>query len=413
MSLSVKVYLNPDTENQEIRRFSVDEGASASFTYIQQKIESVFPSVRGKIIRLFWKDEDSELVTFSSGEELVEALGSIQGDVFRIYVKIHGEANESNAEPQDDGASGGVTHTNVVCDSCDVVISGTRFKCAVCPDYDLCAKCERKGNHNHHEMLRICFPRQHPWYGGAGGHPPCGPPPFAHPSGFGPWGRGGFNPWSGRGRGGPWGGRGRSRGHCGGPRERCGNGAKCQRHQEKDKKTTESTNPQQEVPVGPPFLHNMGEVLASLLTPMGVEVHTYADNEPVCCQGKCEHQEKKDEAATTSSPEGEVPPPQSPVNEGASTSGSAPMDTAPEQEDYVVVDKDKPKDEGATTADAATGTAADDVEVPLDPLEVAIAQMRAMGFEDDSGSGWLAQLIRSKQYDIGKVLDAIHFDGKQ
>ena len=55
MSLSVKAYLNPDTEEQEIRRFSVDEGASASFTYLQQKIESVFPSVRGKRTRLFWK----------------------------------------------------------------------------------------------------------------------------------------------------------------------------------------------------------------------------------------------------------------------------------------------------------------------------------------------------------------------
>ena len=169
-------------------------------------------------------------------------------------------------------------HTNVVCDSCEVTISGTRYKCAICLDYDLCAKCERKGNHNHHEMLRICFPRQHPWYGE---NPPFGPPPFGphgppHHSGFGPWGRGGCQ-WFGRGRGGPWGGRGR----CGGPRGRSGSGAKCNRHQEKaDKKTEQSTEAQAEVPVGPPFLHNMGEVLASFLTPLGVEVHTYADNEP-------------------------------------------------------------------------------------------------------------------------------------
>ena len=37
--------------------------------------------------------------------------------------------------------------------------------------------------------------------------------------------------------------------------------------------------------------------------------------------------------------------------------------------------------------------------------------MRAMGFEDDNG--WLAQLLKSKDFDISKVLDAIHFEGKK
>lgn len=33
------------------------------------------------------KDADNEMITFSSDEELVEALGSFHGDVFRVYVK--------------------------------------------------------------------------------------------------------------------------------------------------------------------------------------------------------------------------------------------------------------------------------------------------------------------------------------
>jgi len=56
----------------------------------------------------------------------------------------------------------------------------------------------------------------------------------------------------------------------------------------------------------------------------------------------------------------------------------------------------------------ASGTVAD--EEPTDPLEVAIAKMRAMGFEDDSG--WLKQLITAKEYDLNKVLDAMQFEGK-
>ena len=55
MALSVKAYLNPDTNQQEIRRFAIDEGASASYAYLAKKIEQVFPIVRGKIFKLFWK----------------------------------------------------------------------------------------------------------------------------------------------------------------------------------------------------------------------------------------------------------------------------------------------------------------------------------------------------------------------
>ena len=65
-------------------------------------------------------------------------------------------------------------------------------------------------------------------------------------------------------------------------------------------------------------------------------------------------------------------------------------------------------DENAESQEGASGTV--DEEVPTDPLEVAIAKMRAMGFEDDSG--WLRQLIHAKDYDLNKVLDAMQFEGK-
>ena len=55
MALSVKAYIHPDTSQQEIRRFAIDEGASASCAYLVQKIEQVFPAVRGKTFKLFWK----------------------------------------------------------------------------------------------------------------------------------------------------------------------------------------------------------------------------------------------------------------------------------------------------------------------------------------------------------------------
>ena len=73
-------------------------------------------------------------------------------------------------------------------------------------------------------------------------------------------------------------------------------------------------------------------------------------------------------------------------------------------EEFVLVDEKTAEPQG----EAASGTVDD--EVPTDPLEVAIAKMRAMGFEDDSG--WLKQLITAKEYDLNKVLDAMQFEGK-
>lgn len=186
-------------------------------------------------------------------------------------------------------------HPGVTCDICEKSVVGIRFKCVVCPNFDLCSTCEAKGLHNDHEMLRITTPRAHnPWdewtrsFFSQHHHPPHHPPqhpPHHPPHPFGPHSDHGMGPWGqawvwGRGRGchtrgGQRGGLGpmRGRGGCGGPRGRCGreDKAKCQRHTEKQAEG--------DVPVGPPFLHTLGENIASFLAPLGVEVHTYADTD--------------------------------------------------------------------------------------------------------------------------------------
>ena len=55
-----------------------------------------------------------------------------------------------------------VTHLNVLCDVCETVVKGIRYKCSVCPDYDLCATCEAKGHHSEHVMLKIRKPAHAP-----------------------------------------------------------------------------------------------------------------------------------------------------------------------------------------------------------------------------------------------------------
>ncbi|KAL7677227.1 hypothetical protein ACOME3_003467 [Neoechinorhynchus agilis] len=50
-----------------------------------------------------------------------------------------------------------VVHRNVICDSCNLVVVGCRFKCSICADYDLCLKCHSAGYHKDHQMLATWY----------------------------------------------------------------------------------------------------------------------------------------------------------------------------------------------------------------------------------------------------------------
>lgn len=51
-------------------------------------------------------------------------------------------------------------HRDVSCDGCEGPVVGTRFKCSVCPNYDLCSACQAQGKHTEHALLPIWHPLQ-------------------------------------------------------------------------------------------------------------------------------------------------------------------------------------------------------------------------------------------------------------
>merc|ERR1712209_229529 len=105
---------------------------------------------------LSWVDEDGDEVVVTSDEELQVALTALTGPVYKLKAKVPDKAND---EGHPGMARGGQAHHHgVVCDGCDGPVAGPRYKCLICPDYDLCATCEARGLHAHHKMIRLPAP---------------------------------------------------------------------------------------------------------------------------------------------------------------------------------------------------------------------------------------------------------------
>ncbi|XGW05357.1 hypothetical protein V3C99_016041 [Haemonchus contortus] len=117
-----------------------------------------------------WQDEDGDNIVITRPVELGEAIEARKDATLRLHsvdkkvVKVESKP-DSNIPQQTteqntaaSGASNEVVHKDVLCDVCDAVIIGTRFRCLLCLDYDLCQNCEKTGVHAHHGMIRIVDP---------------------------------------------------------------------------------------------------------------------------------------------------------------------------------------------------------------------------------------------------------------
>ncbi|KAF6725515.1 Sequestosome-1 [Oryzias melastigma] len=180
MSVTVKAYLlGKDEQVKEIRRFPVDQDVSCSFEYLSKKTAAVFSNLKNSSFSLFYKDEDGDLVAFSSDDELMMGLGCMKDSTFRLFIKekkehrrdfpLHALPPFMFGPPPPHGGPHApphgpppALHPNVTCDGCEGPVVGMRFKCSVCPDYDLCSTCQAQGKHTEHALLPIWHPLQ--WF---------------------------------------------------------------------------------------------------------------------------------------------------------------------------------------------------------------------------------------------------------
>jgi len=132
--------------------------------YLKEKIRTIFNLGRSNC-KVSWKDEDNDDVTIETDEELLIALQELVGPVYKLqvvktedFVPDHDHPNAGSAGGHQETKQDGEVHYGVSCDGCDGSVQGFRYKCMVCPDYDLCGLCEAKGLHPGHNMIRIASP---------------------------------------------------------------------------------------------------------------------------------------------------------------------------------------------------------------------------------------------------------------
>ncbi|XP_012645378.1 sequestosome-1 isoform X2 [Microcebus murinus] len=172
-SCTVKAYLlGKEDAAREIRRFSfcfspepeAEAEAAAGpgpCERLLSRVAALFPALRPGGFQAHYRDEDGDLVAFSSDEELTMAMSYVKDDIFRIYIKEKKECRRDHRPLYAQEAPRNMVHPNVICDGCNGPVVGTRYKCSICPDYDLCAVCEGKGLHGGHTKIALPSPSGH------------------------------------------------------------------------------------------------------------------------------------------------------------------------------------------------------------------------------------------------------------
>lgn len=131
-----------------MRKFALDK-ANINFALFLRGMSTVFPKLQLYNFAITWTDKDGDEITMDTEAEFQLALNEMRSIGGSIRFHLRRRSDEAIPKGKGDWA-------NVTCDGCEASpLSGTRYKCAVCPDYDLCQLCEDAGKHLNHDMIQM------------------------------------------------------------------------------------------------------------------------------------------------------------------------------------------------------------------------------------------------------------------
>ena len=366
----IKAYYNKANQAQpEIRRFAINIAQeNDAFTELQTKIASFLPNCQLQDIVLQYNDEENERITFSSDEEFRSAIiSNTDQNTLKIFVTINQPSPQQQQPPNVQNKE---CHNGVTCDGCNGPVCGVRYKCFVCPDYDLCEQCSAAGLHSEHNMIKITNPNGH----------------FPHPTG--PFG---YHPHA---RGFPY----RHHRH---PNIRPThdflqqvqsqipqwlpnreNTAHIRTHIQQHLDSLKA-NMQTPVQNSKQYLENVGKYLQQTLSPFGIDCEYHVDEKPAA-----------DPTTTTTTVE---------QNSAESSTTTTTEEQSSTEPSAVPKPSDLPQEQTTPPAETMSPTIPNPLEKAVDDC---MERMTSMGFMDINGG--LRELIRSKQGDINAVLDAIN-----
>jgi len=207
----------------EIRRITFDDMKPAFSELVQLATAFFFSNTNSNAPIVFkYKDDEDDLITVGCDRELQEALASgvNDNDVLKLFVErkqvpfapprteqgsdrsladlLEGVLTEPvvqnllknfnidlevvrDQQPRQSCQPEIAVHYGVSCDGCEQKpLSGARYKCLVCDNYDLCEKCYTSGVHakEQHSFQQINRPIRYGGWPGCARRSPCNPAAF-------------------------------------------------------------------------------------------------------------------------------------------------------------------------------------------------------------------------------------------
>ncbi len=163
--ISVKVYKLKEfpqnkvifNQSDEIRRIFI-EGNEMKEIYqnLLKEIRLAYGFSYDYFLKLYWRDEEDDLVILSNDKEFQTANNISNGSVRIYFIESNdyypvAEYNDFKIEINKSIQK----HQGITCDGCRGPVVGIRYVCTNCEDYDLCENCKKREVHQIHFPLGL------------------------------------------------------------------------------------------------------------------------------------------------------------------------------------------------------------------------------------------------------------------